>query len=87
MLPSTGQNSTTTFFSHRFTNAFPGVRGTAWFRNPIEAVKRLEILLAIPFVFSDAQPIWWWRSGDMFIQRFSKLTEDTPPSLMAESLS
>lgn len=77
MLPSTGQNSTTAFFSHRFTNAFPGVRGTTWFRSPIEAVKRIEIFFAIPFVFSDAQPIWWWRSGDMFIQRFSKLTEDT----------
>ncbi len=77
LLPSIGEDSTTTFFSHRFAKAFPGVRGTQWFRNPTEAVRRLEILFAPPLVFSDAQPIWWWRSGDMFIQRFSKLTEDT----------
>ena len=60
-----------------FAKAFPGVRGIQWFRNPVEAIKRLEILFTEPFIFSDAQPIWWWRSGDMFIQSFSKLTEET----------
>jgi hypothetical protein len=76
-LPSLGGESSTAFFSNRFAKAFPGVRGIQWFRNPIEAVKRLEIFFTNPFVFSDGQPIWWWRSGDMYIQSFSKLTEDT----------
>ena len=76
-LPSLGGESSTVFFSNRFAKAFPGVRGIQWFRNPIEAVKRLEIFFTNPFVFSDGDPIWWWRSGDMYIQSFSKLTEDT----------
>jgi len=77
MLPSIGGDSTTMFFSYRFAKAFPGARGITWFRNPIEAVKRLEIFFSKPFFFRDAQPIWWWRSGDMYIQSFSALTEDT----------
>lgn len=75
-LPSIGSDSTTIFFSHRFAKAFPGARGITWFR-PIEAVKRLDIFFSTPFLFRDAQPIWWWRSGDMYIQDFSILTEDT----------
>jgi hypothetical protein len=72
-LPSLGGESSTVFFSIRFAKAFPGVRGIQWFRNPIEAVKRLEIFFTSPLVFRDGHPIWWWRSGNMYIQSFSKL--------------
>lgn len=77
LLPSIGSDTTTMFFSYRFAKAFPGARGTTWFRNPPEAVKRLATFFSEPFVFRDAQPIWWWRSGNMYIQSFSILKEDT----------
>jgi hypothetical protein len=76
-LPSLGKESSTMFFSSRFAKAFPGVRGIQWFRNPVEAIKRLEILFIKPFVFSDVQPIWWWRSGEIQIEHFSTLSGDT----------
>lgn len=76
-LPSMGQESSTTFFSSRFAKAFPGTRGIQWFRNPAEAIKRLQILFAEHFVFRDAQPIWWWRSGELQIKVFSTLSDDT----------
>jgi hypothetical protein len=47
------------------------------FRNPVETVDRLLILFAEPFIFCDAQPICWWRTGDMYIQDFSTLSKDT----------
>jgi Putative DNA-binding domain len=65
------------FFAHRISKAFPGVRGFTKIEDPIEAVKRLEILLRFPTqfdvsdksVFFDAlnrdkianQPIWFLR--------------------------
>ena len=76
-LPSIRGESSTVFFSGCFAKAFPGTRGITWFRDPIEAVKRLNIFFTKPFSFRDAQPIWWWRSGDMYIQNFSTLSADT----------
>lgn len=76
-LPSLGEETSTVFFSSRFAKSFPGVRGIRWFRNPAEAVQRLKIFFAKPFVFSDARPIWWWRSGENHIEDFAILSDDT----------
>jgi hypothetical protein len=73
--PTLGENSTT-FFHKRFSSAFPGVRGIAWF-NGKEAVDRLMILLKPPLDFKDGSPIWWWRSGDLQIERFDRIDENT----------
>lgn len=66
-------NGSTTAFFHerRFTQAFPGIRGVEWFDNPLEIIKRLNVLLAPPLSFYDTydtdggvsgwDPIWWWR--------------------------
>lgn len=76
-LPSIGGQSSTVFFSSRFGKAFPGVEGIQWFKNPEEAVERLNILFTEPFFFSDSRPIWWWRNGDMYIDSFQVLAPDT----------
>jgi len=76
-LPSIGGSSSTVFFSHRFGQAFPGVRGIQWFRDPAEAVERLSLLFTEPFFFRDSRPMWWWRTGDMHIDAFSILSPDT----------
>ncbi|MDF0665845.1 MAG: toll/interleukin-1 receptor domain-containing protein [Nitrospira sp.] len=76
-LPVMKHETSTQFFSERFARAFPGVRGTQWFRNSTEAIERLAIFFTKPFVFSGAHPIWWWRSGDMHIHDFSILSNDT----------
>ncbi|OQW34075.1 MAG: hypothetical protein A4E19_18865 [Nitrospira sp. SG-bin1] len=76
-LPSLRHETSTQFFSERFAKAFPGVRGIQWFRNPAVAIRRLEIFFTKPYVFRNAHPIWWWRSGDMYIQHFSILSNDT----------
>lgn len=77
MLPSLHGESNTVFFSNRLNDAFPGVRGIHWFREPTEAVERLTILFRKPFVFRESTPIWWWRTGDMHISDFEVLTPDT----------
>lgn len=69
--------SSTVFFSSRFSDSFPGVRGIQWFRDPHVAVKRLKLFFREPFVFRDSSPIWWWRSGDMYINHFEVLSPDT----------
>lgn len=76
-LPSIRGESSTVFFSNRFSDSFPGVRGIQWFRDPHEAVKRLKLFFREPFVFRDSTPIWWWRSGDMHIDHFEVLSPDT----------
>ena len=76
-MPSIGGQSTTVFFSNRFAQAFPGVRGIRWFNDPVEAVERLKVFFTDPFFFRDAQPIWWWRNGDMHIDSFEVLSPDT----------
>ena len=75
--PSIRGESSTVFFSNRFSDSFPGVRGIQWFRDPHEAVKRLKLFFREPFVFRDSIPIWWWRSGDMHIDHFEVLSPDT----------
>lgn len=76
-LPSIGGQSSTEFFSTRFGNAFPGVRGIQWFRTPTQAVDRLALFFQQPFNFRDSKPIWWWRTGDLHIENFSVLSPDT----------
>lgn len=76
-LPSIGGQDSTVFFSNRFSDAFPGVRGIERFANPVVAVERLRLFFADPFFFRDSQPIWWWRTGDMHIDRFEVLAPDT----------
>lgn len=76
-LPSIGGQSSTVFFSTRFGQAFPGVRGIQWFRDPTEAVRRLALFFKEPFHFRDGKPVWWWRTGDMHIDNFAVLSPDT----------
>lgn len=75
--PSLRGESSTVFFSRRFSSAFPGVRGVQWFKKPEEAVERLCLLMRDPIVFSDGQPIWWWRTGDLQIDSFKAIASDT----------
>jgi hypothetical protein len=75
--PSLKGESSTVFFSKRFSSAFPGVRRIRWFSKSEEAIERLHILLQQPLVFSDGSPIWWWRSGELQIESFSTLSLDT----------
>ena len=76
-LPSLHGQSNTVFFSSRFSDAFPGVRGIHWFTDPFEAVERLNILFRQPIAFRETTPIWWWRTGEMHISRFETLAPDT----------
>lgn len=76
-LPSIGGEISTVFFHKRFCDSFPGARGIQWFRDPREAVKRLELFFREPFVFSDSTPIWWWRTGDMHIKHFEVISDHT----------
>jgi len=64
------QPTTAFFHEHRFTQAFPGVRGVQWFDKPEEIIERLQVLLAPPLSFYETDgkfgvrgwdPIWWWR--------------------------
>lgn len=76
-LPSMRAESSTEFFSNRFSDAFPGVRGIQWFRDPLEAVERLRLFFKEPFAFQASIPIWWWRNGDMHIDSFAVAAADT----------
>ena len=67
----------TVFFSKRFSSAFPGVRGVEWFKDPVTATDRLSVLLKEPIVFENHTPIWWWRSGDLHIDRFRRINDST----------
>lgn len=73
-------NSSTTFFYNRFASAFPGVRGIEWFAGK-EAIKRLKILFREPLVYETDNrkytPIWYWRGGNMYIDRFKILDRKT----------
>ncbi len=59
--------TSTSLFTHRMAEAFPGVRYITWFNNAKEATNRLEILLQKPLLFQPAtneassDPIWWIR--------------------------
>lgn len=76
-LPSLHGQTNTVFFSSRFSNAFPGVRGIHWFTDPSEAVKRLKILFSQPIIFRESTPICWWRFGHKPISRFEILAPET----------
>lgn len=76
-LPVMKHETSTQFFSERFAKAFPGVRGTQWFRDPIKAIERLALFFTKPIAFGGHHPIWWWRSGNMYIQDFSILSNNT----------
>ena len=73
----------TVFFYERFCSAFPGVRGVKWFENNDEAIQRLSTLLIKPLKLkkedgkSSFSPIWWWRNGNMYIDKFKRLDNDT----------
>lgn len=75
--------NSTTFFSDRFSSAFPGIRGVTWFENQNEAIQRLSKLLEPPLVFelkdgtSRHHPVWWWRFGNNHIESFEVLSKDT----------
>jgi hypothetical protein len=71
-LPSIDGKISTSFFSERFAHAFPGVRGTSWFRRPQEAISRLNVLLENPVVFKEDCPIWWWGDGEMEIRSYNQ---------------
>ncbi len=66
-------SSSTAFFADRFAKAFPGVRDTTWFVKPHDVAMRLGELLKPPLAFSDGTPIWWWRGGNLQIERFERL--------------
>ena len=79
-LPTIAEHSTT-FFSNRLAQAFPGQRGLMWYE-PTIAVKRLKILFQEPLQYKTSEkdgittPIWWFRgSRDMFIDRFKILSK------------
>jgi hypothetical protein len=63
----------TVFFSNRFAQAFPGVRGISWFENADEIKMRLTTLLANPLRFSGRTPVWWWRGGNSQIEHFESI--------------
>ncbi len=63
--------STIVEFSDRFSLAFPGVRGIAWFDDITTIAKRLAVLLKPPLRFANQELFWWWRGGkDMYIRKF-----------------
>ncbi|MBU1221848.1 toll/interleukin-1 receptor domain-containing protein [Myxococcota bacterium] len=71
--PSLNGIDSTVFFARRFSSAFPGVRGIKWFDRQDSIEMRLCKLLAKPLEFENASPIWWWRDGNLQIQRFKSL--------------
>lgn len=75
----TGQGSRS-LFAERFAHAFPGVREVAWF-DSATALDRLLILLAEPLSYhpdeQKAPPFWWWRSGNLQIESFTRIDART----------
>ncbi|MFC5461869.1 hypothetical protein [Massilia niabensis] len=69
-LPKFTSPDSAVFFAERFSQAFPGNRGVQWFDKPDEIQVRLERLLCEPIEFSDTTPIWWWRNGNLQIEKF-----------------
>lgn len=69
------------FFSHRFAQAFPGIREPRWFQGK-DAVERLAVLLAPPLRFSlpergEKVPVWWFRAANNAIDQFQILDPTT----------
>ena len=70
LLPSINGTDSTVFFSERFAQAFPGTRNTQWFYDADEIKVRLSRLFKQPIRFREAAPIWWWRNGNLQIEKF-----------------
>ncbi|WP_426027241.1 caspase family protein [Brevundimonas sp. TWP2-3-4b2] len=66
--------SSTEFFARRFARAFPGARSIAWFDDPADIRMRMMRLLEAPLTFVGASPVWWWRDGNLQIERFLPLS-------------
>lgn len=62
-LPSLKDVHSTVVFAQRFGDAFPGVRGIAWFEGDDMIRQRLGRLLTTPLKFEDGTPIWWSRGS------------------------
>lgn len=61
-------------FSDRFSQAFPGLRGTEWFDDPEKILERLTILFRQPIVYQDGCLMYWWRgSSNLHIQKFDHI--------------
>lgn len=60
-LPTLRGAHSTVMFAQRFGDAFPGVRGIAWFDGDVIIRERFARLLAQPLEFEDGTPIWWSR--------------------------
>lgn len=72
-LPSFRGNDSAVFFSERFAQAFPGIRGIEWFDDPVEIRARMSRLLKEPLEFKETTPIWWWRNSNLQIEKFVDL--------------
>ena len=72
-LPSFKESDSTVFFSERFAQAFPGIRGVEWFDDPAEIKARISRLLKEPLEFKETTPIWWWRNSNLQIAKFADL--------------
>lgn len=71
--PSARMGSSTAFFAQRFASAFPGIRSISWFHEPEDIEQRMLALLRDPLTFPDGLPIWYWRGGNLQIERFRRL--------------
>jgi hypothetical protein len=61
-------------FSERFGQAFPGVRGIAWFDDNETIAHRLEILLQEPLSFKEGLLAGWWRGpANLQIEHFEHI--------------
>lgn len=60
-LPTLHGAHSTVVFAQRFSDAFPGVRGIAWFDGDDTIRERFARLLSRPLEFEDGTPIWWSR--------------------------
>jgi hypothetical protein len=70
-----GKHSTV-WFSERFAQAFPGVRGVQWFDDPEQVKTRLLKLLEAPLEYADAEPVWWFRgSSNLRIRAFGQVRD------------
>ena len=80
-LPRFPAGGTSAFFAERFAQAFPGVRKARWMSGQ-EAIDRLNLLLKPPLVFrtgdvGTVSPIWWIGRGNLQVESFRRISEDT----------
>lgn len=80
-LPQFTYGNASSFFSHRFAQAFPGLRETRWYERS-DAVERLCVLLSEPLRFRTPDegwisPVWWFGRGNLSIDHFEKIDAHT----------